>query len=65
MTLGQPGAVSCLAGAACVDVVMVVPALLMQPGVSMLIVGASSPAPGLTLSAFATADLRLLYLIGH
>jgi hypothetical protein len=32
MTLGQPGAVSCLAGTACVDVVMVVPALLSAAG---------------------------------
>ena len=65
MTLGQPGVVSCLAGAACVDVVMVVPALLMQPGVLMLIVGGLLTGPGMTLSAFGTADLRLLYPIRH
>lgn len=32
LTLEEPGAVSCLAGAVCVDVVMVVPALLNAAG---------------------------------
>jgi len=65
MTLGQPGAVSCLAGATCVDVVMVVPALLSAAGNVMLIVGGQLTGPDLTLSAFRTADSRLVGLIWH
>lgn len=51
MTSEQPGAVSCVMGEACVDVVIVVPALLSAAGRLMLIVGGKVVGRRLTVGA--------------